>query len=131
MDGANPYVPPAHLVEVAKHEADDLTYDGVIHLPRHAAEAAMLAVEYKATTDADDAAWLLLASAGYTEAAQLIDSETDEPGQHATPQVILAVIKNADRCCALGGRSDIKLHPVLRHLTKQPDHRNPDGTWKD
>lgn len=134
VEGANPFVIPPHLADLAhpeRGEADDLTWDGIIAIPRHASEAVLLAVDYAATLDADDAGWLLLASAGYDEAAQLIDSETDEPGQHATPQVILAVIKNADRCAAMGGRPDIRIHPVLRHLTKQPDHRNPDGTWKD
>lgn len=131
MEPVTPYAPPAHLVEVARTEATDLCWDGIMHLPLDAAEACTNAVNYRATLDADDAAWLILASEGYSQAAQLIDSETDEPGEHATPEVILAVIKNADRCCALGGRSDIRLHPVLRHLTRQPDHRNPDGTWKD
>jgi hypothetical protein len=134
MEGADPFVVPPHLVELVDREsgeADDLTWDGVVNILRHAMEAATLAVNYDATVDADDAAWLLLASAGYAEASVLIENETDEPGEHASPQLILSAIKNADRCCALGGRSDIRIHHLLRHLTKQPDHRNPDGTWKD
>lgn len=131
MDGANPFEIPIHLVELAKHEATDLTWDGIMAIPQHASEAALMAVDYRATVDADDAAWLLLASAGYHEAVVLIDSEEEEPGEHATPEVILQTIKKADTCAALGGRADIRIYPALRHLTQQPDHRNPDGTWKD
>lgn len=137
MEGDDPFVVPPHLVELVHPEtgeADDLTWDGVVNIPRHAMEAATIAVDYDAKGDPDDvgcAAWLVLASAGYAEASVLIENETDEPGCHASPQVILAVIKNADACAALGGRADIRIHPLLKHLTRQPDHRNPDGTWKD
>lgn len=129
--GSHPYVLSEHLAALAADPStEDLVWDGIIHIPEHASEWAMGAAWMEGETP-EDRAWLLLASAGYHEAAQLIDSETDEPGQHATPAVILALIKNADRCAALGGRGDIRIFPVLGHLTKQPGHRNPDGTWKD
>lgn len=139
MHGANPlttpFTVPPHLVELVHPdgEADDLTWDGVISIPRHACEFTTTAVAY-GTPSEDEvewSAWLILASAGYAEAVQLIDSETDEPGQHASPALILSVIRSADRCAALGGRADIRIYPLLKHLTRQPDHRNPDGTWKD
>lgn len=136
MEGAHPFTVPPHLVELVHPEtgeADDLTWDGVEHIVRHAMEAATHGVHYGTPPEdeAERAAWLIISSAGYGEAAQLIDSETDEPGQHASPALILSVIAGADRCAALAGRPDIRLYPLLKHLTKQPDHRNPDGTWKD
>lgn len=133
MEGAHPFIIPPHLLDLVHPEtgeADDLTWDGVIAIPRHAADSALEGA-WEEGNDPDDTGWLIVASAGYHEAAQLIDSETDEPGKHANPAQILSVIKKADQCCALGGRADIRIHPKLKHLTKQPDHRNPDGTWRD
>lgn len=131
-----PFAVPPHLVDLVHPEtgeADDLTWDGVIDIPRHACDFTTEAVHYGTPPEdqAERSAWLVLASAGYAEAVQLIDNETDEPGQHASPELILEVIRNADTCAALGGRPDIRIRPLLKHLTKQPDHRNPDGTWKD
>lgn len=83
-------------------EATDLTWDMVEYVVRDAATHVTKAQAALPADAFDQIALLRAASAAYSNVAQDLDTERDEPGTHRHPQ-LMAQIRTADRLAAEGG----------------------------
>lgn len=119
-----PYQPPLDLIDALADEATNLGHPAVVALLQHAANKTLLAVDWEATRPAarDRSAWLALASYAYHEAGVLIAFElTKIPGNRdVSPEMVLSLVANADRACALAGQGDIDVSHWIGHLTEWP-----------
>lgn len=122
-----PFELPQDVRDALADDATDLFHPSVQRALDRASEAALTAMDWDAKQgNADPAGWLFTASAAYHELqGHLYEEASDNCGAPSSPDVFLAIVANADRCCALGGRADISLLRHLVHLV-QRDPGEPD-----
>ncbi len=104
---------PEHY-RTALTEATDLTWDVAEYVLRDAAHHLCRAQDDLPADAFDRVALLHAAAAAYSEVAEDLDTERDEPGTHRHPQ-LMARIRTADRLAAEAG-APCGVEQVLAHI---------------
>lgn len=97
--------------------APQLASPGVSALLRHADEV-MLTVAWRKGTAPVSTGWLVAASAAYGDATGLVDDKW-KVDAHCTDAQILAVIRAADACAAMGGWGHLNAAKLVEHLVPE------------